>query len=139
MTEQEAQSCLMGQFRESLNTVVELGYGEDACDPVITAMFGQLMRQSVTPDDLKKLPFRHPATRRENGTTHIQLLKQATQLQSFVQRSSQGADKNSKSALVVFPFMTTLGISGGIFLLVYHITRLVPVMFERSGLLVSSG
>lgn len=128
MSEQNEQSHMVEQFRESLSTVIDLGYGEDECDPVVTVMFERLVRESVASGDIKKLPFRLPATRLEHETTHAQLLKQATQLQRFVELSGQDESDGPRRSPVMFPFLTALGVSGGIFMLIFHITRLAPAV-----------
>jgi hypothetical protein len=128
MTDREEQSQLVGRFCASLTKIVDLGYGEDECDPVVTVMFEQLVRDSLPADEIKKLPFRLPATRIENDTTHGLLLKQATQLHRFVERSGEPKVEKSTRTPVVFPFMTALGFAGGVFMIVFHLARFVPAM-----------
>lgn len=133
MSEGNEQSRLVGRFLESLTNVVDLGYAQDECDPVVTLMFEQLVRDSVRPEDVKKLPFRLAASRLESETTHAQLLKQATQLQRFVERSTCPGDDDRKRDPVLFPFITALGMAGGVFLLVAHVARLAPLMSSAAG------
>lgn len=128
MTERDEQAQLVGRFLESLSRIVDLGYGEDECDPVVTVMFEQLVRDSLPPEEIKKLPFRLPATRIENDTSHALLLKQATQLQRFVEKSGAGEIEEDRRGPVLFPFMTALGMAGGVFMVVVHLTRLMPAI-----------
>ncbi len=128
MVDRDEQSQLVGRFVGSLTKIVDLGYGEDECDPVVTVMFEELVRDSLCADEIKKLPFRLPATRIENDTTHALLLKQATQLQRFVARSGCGEQKVVRRSPVVFPFMTALGVAGGVFMIVFHVARILPRM-----------
>ena len=129
MTDREEQLELVGRFQESVAKVVGLGYGEDDCDPVVTVMFEQLVRDSVPAEQIKKLPFRLPKTQLENETTHAQILKQATQLQRFVACGGDPSHSGQRSSPVLFPFMTALGMGGGVFMLVFHVARFVPDIF----------
>ena len=133
MTEGNEQSRLVGRFLESLTSVVDLGYAEDECDTVVTLMFQQLVRDSVQPEDLRKLPFRLPASSLGNDFTHAQLLTQATQLQRFVERSALTEDGVRRRDPILFPFITALAMAGGIFLIIAYLARWAPAMLGRSG------
>ena len=123
MAETQDQCRWVGQFRSSLTKVVELGYGDDACDAAVTVLFEDLVRQVVPSKDMRRLPFKLPSAESPDRNTHTLLLERTAELERFVDRiQSAGAIKRRPP--VVFPFLTTLALFGGLFVLVAQTARL---------------
>jgi|GEM_PF-6919187 len=135
MTDWQEQAQLVTKFQESLKRVVDLGFGGDECDPVVTVMFERLVRDAVRPQEVARLPFRLPAAHLGSEITHAKLLNQTTQLRRFIESGANDCNSPPKRDPIVFPFLTALGMAGGVFLLVFHIARLAPHLLERVGLL----
>ena len=129
MTDQQVQSGSVGHFRNSLAKIVDLGYGDDECEFVVTVMFEELVRQVVPDRERKKLSFRLPAHEFANQNTYKQLHTRVAEVARIVDRRGAARDGKPRRSAVLFPFMTTLGVSGGVFLLACYITRLVPTIF----------
>ena len=84
--------------------------------------------QAVPGRALKKLSFKLPTHQFAKQNTYAQLHTRAAEVARFVE-SGVGPCATAKRSDVLFPFMTTLGVSGGVFLLACYITRLAPSMF----------
>jgi len=64
-----------------------------------------------------------------NQNTYAQLHTRAVEVARLVESRAPARDAKPRRSPVLFPFMTTLGISGGVFLLACFITRLAPIVF----------
>jgi len=127
MTDQQDQSGSVIHFRNSLAKIVELGYGNDECEFVVTVMFDELVRQVLPDRERRKLSFRLPMHQVASANTYAQLHTRAAEVARVIEH--RAGDDQPRRSPVLFPFMTTLGIAGGVFLLACHITRLAPVVF----------
>lgn len=123
MTEKEEHRNVVEQFSNGLTKVVELGYGDDECDPAVTVMFEELVRKVVPQDHIDRLPFKMPSAQRPEQNTHAYLLARSVDLERFVERIKH-ADSVKPESPILFPFLATLALSGGLFILVAQTTRL---------------
>lgn len=129
MTDQQGHSGTVVHFRNSLAKIVELGYGDDDCEFVVTVMFEELVRQAVSQREQNKLSFKLPIHQFANQNTYAQLHTRAAEVARVVESGAAARNAKPRGSAVLFPFMTTLGVSGGVFLLACYITRLVPSVF----------
>jgi len=127
MADQQAQTGTVAHFKNSLERIVELGYGEDPCEFVVSVMFEELVREVVPQRDRGKLSFKLPMTQFGGQNTYAQLHNRAVEVARYAERATM--TEVPKHSPVVFPFMTTLGIAGGVFMLAVHVTRLMPLVF----------
>ena len=123
----------VAQFRKSLSKVVELGYGLDECEPAILLMFEDVVRQSVPEREFRNLSFKLPLRLPKDKNDYTHLLRLTREVQQLVQQQTSTAECSPKSRPVVFPFLTTLGISGGVFMLAFHVARFAPSILQQAG------
>ena len=120
------------RFRHGLAKVVELGYGNDECEHVVMVMFEDLVRQVVPCSERDKLTFALPIKLPEKENTYANLLLLATELLDFAENNAAALNGKSGRCPLIFPFLTTLGISGGMFLIAFHVARLAPLLLQHS-------
>lgn len=121
-TRQEKINALV-QFRDGLAKVNHLGYGNDECERAILVMFDDLVRHVV--------PRRmiHNYALSTDQSTCGELLVMATRVVDVVDTATAIRERK-KGRAVVYPFVTTLGISGGTFLIAFHLAQLAPALFR---------
>ncbi len=129
MTQQQKHAAAVTNFRNGLLKVVDLGYGDDECESVVLIMFEDLVRQAVPCTDRDKLSFTLPLSLPEGENTHAHLLELATELESLAESEAVAEARARAGRCFLFPFLTTLGVAGGMFLLAVHLGRLAPFMF----------
>jgi hypothetical protein len=129
VTEQQEHTAAIAQFRTSLTKVVDLGYGDDECENVVVMMFEDLVRQAIPCTQRDQLSFTLPLKLAEGENTHVHLLKLVGELDNLADSEKVAQARLREGQCFLFPFLTTLGIAGGMFMLTVHITRLVPVIF----------
>ncbi|MHC5109839.1 MAG: hypothetical protein ACYTHJ_08175 [Planctomycetota bacterium] len=124
----QAQFEMVVKLRNSLKKVVELGYGDDECGQAVHVIFEDLSRQMISSQpksaNAEKLRIRPLQEHR----TCNDLLAHTQELVGYVE-SQKRAEQNA-GKLVFFPFITTLGITGGMFLLTFHAVRILPKIFS---------
>ena len=119
-------------FHDRLGQAVELGYGADECDDAILGMFETLVRRVTSCDVRRHLSFTLPVHLPEGQNTCANLLELVTSTLDIVQVKTMAPTPTRAvppRSPVVFPFVTTLGISGGVFLLASKIAQLAPALF----------
>ncbi len=126
MTRQQEQSCLVGQLCNSLEKVVERGYGGNECEHAVTIMFEDLARQVVPYSERHRLSFTLPMMPPGDENTYAHLLTRATELLDFAESNPAAYGRKPRGAPLIFPFIATLGVSGGVYLLAFHVARLAP-------------
>ncbi|MGD2111382.1 MAG: hypothetical protein PVI86_18545 [Phycisphaerae bacterium] len=116
----------VAQLRKCLSKVVELGYGEDECDQAILLMFEDVVRHTVPERESKVLSFRLPLQLPKEKNDYAHLLRLTREVHHFAETWATQSENRPSRDTIVFPFLTTLGISGGVFMLAFHLARLVP-------------
>ncbi len=124
MAEKQEAYQMIVRFRQGLAKAVELGYGNDECGPAVSAMFDSIV------DDA--FPGRHGPLSSVNlrlkwepkRKTCSDLLSQSTRIMKLAENSVRRQDVK-RGSHVVFPFLTTLAISGGLFMLAFRVAPLV--------------
>lgn len=129
MTHQQEQAAAVAQFRNSLSKVVDLGYGDDECDNIVMTMFVELVRDIVPCTERDKLSFTLPLVLPEGQNTHAHLLKLVTEFESLLESEVAAEARARIGRSFLFPFLTTLGVAGGMFLIAVHVARLAPFVF----------
>ena len=128
MNPQEKQFTCVAQIQSSLAKVVDIGHGNDECEHGMLVMFEDVVRQAVPCEELRNLTFKLPIRLPEKKNTYVHLLGMATEVQHYVEGEVAAVDREPRRGPVVFPFMTTLGISGGMFMIAFHVARLAPMV-----------
>ena len=121
----------VAQFRSSLEKVVDLGYAHDRCEHGILVMFDGIVREAVPSEDIQKLPFKLPAELLQGHSTYAHLLALCTQLVYYLEHKVAEAEGKPRD-LILFPFMTALGLSGGVFLLAFHAARITYTVLQNT-------
>jgi hypothetical protein len=134
MTQVGEYAVLVRQFHDSLAKVIELGFGEDECDHVVSVMFDDLARK-VTEGEKKRLPFMRAAAALPEQETPVEMIARVDKLLKYAERRACEVLPRKKQSSVIFPFLTTLGVSGGIFLVACHLARLAPGFLRDAGLI----
>ena len=132
MAHQLEPSDVVVHFHENLAKVVELGYGQDECERMVTVMFEDLVRQAVPCGQRDKLSFTLPLKSSGKRHTYAHLLGQTTELLHFLENNPAACGCKRRRCPVVFPFLSTLGLAGGAFLLAFHIARLAPIVVRHA-------
>ncbi len=127
MSQQQEYVEQVAQFVSGLEKVVELGYGEDECEQGILVMFEHVVRQAIPSDELHILPFKLPLRIPAEKNTYDHLLRLASFVQNCLERKAV-SESGLRGTPVVFPFLTALATSGGLFLLAVHISRMAPIV-----------
>lgn len=122
---QQEQMGAVLQFHSSLARVVELGYGDDECEQGILVMFDDVVRQVVPRGRQRELPFRLPFRPPEGRNTYAHMLHCTSEVCCLLEHEPPKRP-------VVFPFVTTLAISGGVYLLAFHVARLAPTVLRHA-------
>jgi len=127
MPDPEDSYRIIVRFREGLSKAVALGYGDDDCGPVVSAMFESIVRDAF-PGEKRLLSSSALRIRWEpKRNTCSDLLSQTTRIMQLAER--RAAKRNlRRGSRVVFPFLTSLAISGGLFMLSF---RIVPLVLSR--------
>jgi hypothetical protein len=133
VTEQKEHAAAVAQFRTSLKKVVDLGYGNDECEAVVVMMFEDLVRQSIPCTERDQLSFTLPLKLPEGENTHNHLFELVTELENLADSEKVAEARMREGRCFLFPFLTTLGIAGGVFMLTVHVTRLIPTLFGSAG------
>jgi hypothetical protein len=132
MAHQLEPSDVVVHFHENLAKVVELGYGQDECERMVTVMFEDLVRQAVPCGQRDKLSFTLPLKASGKRHTYAHLLAQTTELVQFLESNPAARGRGHRRSPVVFPFLSTLGLAGGAFLLAFHLARLAPEVIRHA-------
>lgn len=119
----------VGQLKSCLSKVIELGYGDDQCEAAILVMFEDVVRQAVPEKEFRSLSFNLPLRlpKKKNDYTH--LLRLTKEVQHLAEQRSSTPECASGRSPMVFPFLTSLGISGGVFMLAFYLGRCAPSIF----------
>ncbi|MGB0714540.1 MAG: hypothetical protein ACPGXK_01600 [Phycisphaerae bacterium] len=120
----DEQLEMMVRFKNSLSKVVELGYGDDECNQAVSIMFEDMVKQAVPRVNGADAPIARKRKHHGVPYTCADLLDQTNDLLQILEAQVAENNKN-EGAPVLFPFMTTLGISGGLFLISFHVTRIL--------------
>lgn len=123
----------VAQLRKSLSKVVELGYGQDECEPAILLIFEDVVRQTVPEKELRNLSFKLPLRLPKEKKDYTHLLRLTREVQYLAEQRTSMAEGDQRRRPVVFPFLTTLGISGGVFMLAFHAARIAPSILQQGG------
>ncbi len=123
----------VAQFRKSLSKVVELGYGQDECEPAILLMFEDVVRQSVPEREFRNLSFKLPLRLPKEKNDYTHLLRLIREVQHLAEHRTSVSEGDRQRRPVLFPFLTTLGISGGVFMLAFHVARFAPSILHQTG------
>lgn len=127
MPDQEDAYRMIVRFRDGLSRAVELGYGDDDCGPVVSAMFDSLVRDAF-PGEKRFLSSSVLRIRWEpQRNTCSDLLSQTTRIMQLAERRAAKRNRR-RGSRVVFPFLTSLAISGGLFMLSF---RIAPFVLSR--------
>jgi len=113
------------QLKSCLSRVVELGYGEDACEAAILVMFEDVVRQTVPEREYRSLSFKLPLRLPKGKNDYTHLLRLTREVHHFAEQQEAMPEEGHQGPPFVFPFMTTLGIAGGVFMLAFHVARVV--------------
>ena len=132
MSRQQEHAEAIVRFRHGLAKVVELGYGNDECEHVVTVMFEDLVRQVVPCSERDRLTFTLPIKLPEEQNSYAHLLTLTTELLDFVENNAVALSGKFGRCPLIFPFLTTLGISGGMFLIAFHLARIAPIVLQRA-------
>ena len=113
------------QLKSCLSRVIELGYGEDKCEPAILVMFEDVVRQTVPEWEYRSLSFKLPLRLPKGKNDYTHLLRLTREVHHFAEQQDGMSEEKQQGSPFAFPFLTTLGIAGGVFMLAFHVARVV--------------
>lgn len=126
----DEQYEMMIRFRNSLSKVVDLGYGDDECNQAVSIMFEDMMKQAMPRLNAPEAPINRKRKPHGVPVTCADLLEQTCELISAFE-NHLAEEKRNRQSPILFPFMTTLGISGGLFLISFHVSRIVQAIVPQ--------